>query len=103
MIKGKSALELQLDSGLMEQCCFVIEQTLDPVYRLSRNSVRNEIGPLEIRVVKNGTFDELMDYFLSLGTSMVQYKTPRCVKSEKAIELLNSWSPKIERKSGGQA
>lgn len=36
--------------------------------------------------VKNGSFDELVDYFLS---PWFEYKnTPRCVKSEKAIELL---------------
>ncbi|GKB65672.1 indole-3-acetic acid-amido synthetase GH3.6 [Tanacetum coccineum] len=35
------------------------------------------IGPLEIRIVDNGTFDKLMDYAISLGASINQYKTPR--------------------------
>ncbi|KAJ0715585.1 putative GH3 family protein [Helianthus annuus] len=37
-----------------------------------------------------GTFDKLMDYAISLGASINQYKTPRCVKFAPIIELLNS-------------
>lgn len=92
IMRGKAVVPpTELDTGLMEQCCFAMEQSLDPVYRRVR-TVTKEIGPLEIRVVKNGTFDELMyHHFLSRGgTSLSQYKPPRCITSEKTIEMMNS-------------
>ncbi|KAJ7567760.1 hypothetical protein O6H91_01G005900 [Diphasiastrum complanatum] len=78
-----------LEDWIIEECCLIIEETLDSVYRQCRVADRS-IGPLEIRVVKPGTFDQLMDYALSTGASINQYKTPRCVKSAPIIELLNA-------------
>ncbi|XVF02091.1 hypothetical protein REPUB_Repub04eG0146700 [Reevesia pubescens] len=77
------------DPKLMEQCCSTVEESLDSVYRRCRRK-DNSIGPLEIRVVKHGTFDELMDFCVSQGSSVNQYKTPRCIKSEEAINILDS-------------
>lgn len=78
-----------LDAAKMEQCCNVVDESLDMTYKKFRRS--KAIGPLEIRVVKQGTFDALMDFFIShLGSSFSQYKTPKCIKSEDAIRLLNS-------------
>jgi auxin responsive GH3 family protein len=58
------------------------------VYRQGRNG--DAIGPLEIRVVRGGTFEEVMDYAISRGASINQYKAPRCVSFGPIIELLNS-------------
>ncbi|KAJ8629163.1 hypothetical protein MRB53_022486 [Persea americana] len=64
-------------------------------------SIYKAIGPLEVKVVEMGTFDKLVDYALSRGALMNQYKTPLCVILTPAIELLNSrvlsnyFSPKI--------
>ncbi|PON99926.1 GH3-like hormone conjugating enzyme [Trema orientale] len=74
---------------MLNRCCLVMEESLNSVYRQGRVA-DNSIGPLEIRVVKNGTFEELMDYAISRGSSMSQYKVPRCVKSVPIIELLDS-------------
>ncbi|KAK6154374.1 hypothetical protein DH2020_008622 [Rehmannia glutinosa] len=52
--------------------------------------VFDAIGPLEIKIVEAGTFDKLMDYAISLGASINQYKTPRCVKFAPIVELLNA-------------
>lgn len=71
----------------MEQCCSVVEESLDSVYRRCRSKDRS-IGPLEIRVVKWGAFDALMDFSVSQGSSVNQYKTPRCIKSPEAIQIL---------------
>ncbi|CAD5185768.1 unnamed protein product [Musa acuminata subsp. burmannicoides] len=76
-----------VDSAVMEDCCSTIESCLDSVYRRCRSRDRS-IGPLEIRVVRCGAFDALMDYCVSLGSSVNQYKTPRCIKSREAIQLL---------------
>ncbi|XP_075488580.1 indole-3-acetic acid-amido synthetase GH3.6-like [Primulina tabacum] len=78
----------RIPPSVFEDCCFTIEESLDSVYR--QNRVYEAIGPLEIKVVEAGTFDKLMDYAISLGASINQYKTPRCVKFAPILELLNS-------------
>lgn len=77
-----------LDTNVLQECCSVVEEQLDYVYRHLRND--KSIGPLEIRVVEPGTFEALMDLSISNGASVNQYKTPRCIKSSKAFNLLNS-------------
>ncbi|XP_004487633.1 indole-3-acetic acid-amido synthetase GH3.6-like [Cicer arietinum] len=72
-----------------EDCCLTIEESLNSVYRQGRVSDKS-IGPLEIKIVEQGTFDKLMDYAIGLGASINQYKTPRCVKFAPVVELLNS-------------
>ena len=74
---------------VLNQCCLVMEESMNSVYRQGRVA-DNSIGPLEIRVVKNGTFEELMDYAISRGASINQYKVPRCVSFTPIIELLDS-------------
>jgi auxin responsive GH3 family protein len=56
------------------------------MYRKSRH--RGSIRALEIRVVKPGAFDALMDFFVSRGTSPSQYKTPTAIRSEEALMVL---------------
>ncbi|XP_062018347.1 indole-3-acetic acid-amido synthetase GH3.6 [Rosa rugosa] len=74
--------------SVFEDCCLAIEESLNSVYRQGRVSDKS-IGPLEIKIVEAGTFDKLMDYAISLGASINQYKTPRCVKFAPIVELLN--------------
>ncbi|BAT95693.1 hypothetical protein VIGAN_08246200 [Vigna angularis var. angularis] len=78
-----------VDGSVLEECCIAVEEQLDYVYRRCRSHDKS-VGPLEIRVVEPGTFDSLMDLFISQGASINQYKTPRCIKSKKALKLLNS-------------
>ncbi|GAB2284614.1 hypothetical protein Dimus_019069 [Dionaea muscipula] len=75
--------------SVFEDCCLTVEESLDSVYRQGRVSDKS-IGPLEIKIVESGTFDKLMDYAISLGASINQYKTPRCVKFAPIVELMNS-------------
>ncbi|GJN07061.1 hypothetical protein PR202_ga24852 [Eleusine coracana subsp. coracana] len=84
-----------------------MEEALNAVYRQSRVADAS-IGPLEIRVVKAGTFEKLMDYAISRGTSIAQYKVPRCVTLPAVIEMLDShvtschFSPKLPHWAPGQ-
>ncbi|KAI3783160.1 hypothetical protein L2E82_13224 [Cichorium intybus] len=78
-----------LGPKVFQECCIAMEEDLDYIYRRCRTHDKC-IGPLEIRVVKPGTFDSLMDLFIKQGASINQYKTPRCIKSEAALKLLNS-------------
>lgn len=75
--------------NVLEDCCIAVEEELDYNYRRCRANDKS-IGPLEIRVVKPGTFESLMDFFISQGGSINQYKTPRCIKSNAALKLLDS-------------
>ncbi|KAM5585798.1 indole-3-acetic acid-amido synthetase GH3.6 [Rosa sericea] len=92
--------------SVFEDCCLAIEESLNSVYRQGRVSDKS-IGPLEIKIVEAGTFDKLMDYAISLGASINQYKTPRCVKFAPIVELLNSrvvsnyFSPKCPKWAPG--
>jgi len=78
-----------VDRETLDQCCLQMEEALNSVYRQSRVA-DGSIGPLEIRVVRPGTFEELMDYAISRGASINQYKVPRCVTFPPIIELLDS-------------
>ncbi|XP_074557706.1 indole-3-acetic acid-amido synthetase GH3.8-like [Curcuma longa] len=93
LAKGASgdadALEALSHVGVMEKCCLAMEEALNSVYRQSRMA-DGSIGPLEIRVVRGGTFEELMDYAISRGASINQYKVPRCVTFPPILELLDS-------------
>ncbi|EYU34549.1 hypothetical protein ABFS82_12G018200 [Erythranthe guttata] len=74
---------------IMEKCCLIMEESMNSVYRQCRVA-DNSVGPLEIRVVKKGTFEEVMDYAISRGASINQYKAPRCVSFTPIVELLDS-------------
>ncbi|XP_077219146.1 putative indole-3-acetic acid-amido synthetase GH3.9 [Tasmannia lanceolata] len=78
-----------LDERVLQECCSAVEESLDYVYRRCR-SYDKSVGPLEIRVVRPGTFEALMDLCIGQGGSINQYKTPRCIKSGSALHLLDS-------------
>ncbi|XP_073158579.1 indole-3-acetic acid-amido synthetase GH3.6-like [Henckelia pumila] len=85
---SQSASSRRIPPTVFEDCCFTIEESLASTYRQHR--VHGAISPLELRIVETGTFDKVMDYVISLGASISQYKTPRCVKSAPILEVLNS-------------
>ncbi|CAN8229079.1 unnamed protein product [Cochlearia groenlandica] len=88
-IVGKDQTNACPGDEVMAKCCLEMEESLNTVYRQSRVADKS-IGPLEIRVVESGTFEELMDYAISRGASINQYKVPRCVSFKPIMELLNS-------------
>lgn len=85
-----SSVSAPVDANVLRECCISVEEGLDSVYRQCRKWDKS-VGPLEIRVVERGTFERLMDFLVSqAGGSINQYKTPRCIKSEAALKVLNS-------------
>ncbi|XWS52081.1 hypothetical protein CRYUN_Cryun11dG0036600 [Craigia yunnanensis] len=78
----------ELDPKIMVDCCFRMEESLNYIYKIYRKG--NAIAALEIRVVEQGAFDALMDYYVSQGASLSQYKTPSCMKSKEALKILDS-------------
>ncbi|XP_039140989.1 LOW QUALITY PROTEIN: probable indole-3-acetic acid-amido synthetase GH3.1 [Dioscorea cayenensis subsp. rotundata] len=92
--------------SVFEDCCLTVEESLNSVYRQGR-AADGSIGALELKIVEEGTFDKLMDYALSQGASINQYKAPRCVKAMPVVELLNAkvksnyFSPKCPKWTPG--
>ncbi|XP_018811497.1 putative indole-3-acetic acid-amido synthetase GH3.9 [Juglans regia] len=84
-----AVLLLDHHDEVLQECCIAVEEELDYIYRRCR-AYDKCVGPLEIRVVAPGTFEKLMDLFIDQGGSINQYKTPRCIKSQAALKLLNS-------------
>ncbi|KAL9225633.1 hypothetical protein vseg_001534 [Gypsophila vaccaria] len=72
----------------MMQCCLTMEDSLGMLYKHCR--AEDSVGPLEIRVVSNGTFDKVREYAISKGASFSQYKLPRCVQLLEILELLDT-------------
>ncbi|KAM0830190.1 hypothetical protein ACQ4PT_066377 [Festuca glaucescens] len=71
-----------IDRTVMEKCCLTVEGCFDQMYRKSRH--RGSIRALEIRVVKHGAFDALMDFFVSRGAS----PSHQAIRSEEALMVL---------------
>ncbi|KAF8087908.1 hypothetical protein N665_0562s0009 [Sinapis alba] len=59
---------VKLDNKVMVECCCIMEESFTFLYRKLRVK-DGSIGPLEIRVVQQGTFDSLMKLFVSRGAS----------------------------------
>ncbi|KAL8168405.1 hypothetical protein V2J09_009904 [Rumex salicifolius] len=91
---------------LLRRCCLEMEESLNSVYRQCRVA-DGSIGPLEIRVVRPRTFEEVMDYAIARGASINQYKVPRCVRLLPILEILDRgvvsahFSPALPRWSPG--
>ncbi|KAL0428768.1 UNVERIFIED_CONTAM: Jasmonoyl--L-amino acid synthetase JAR4 [Sesamum radiatum] len=63
---------------ILQECCNCLDRSfIDAGYVSSRKV--NTIGPLELRIVKRGTFHKILDHYVGLGAAVSQFKTPRCV------------------------
>ncbi|XP_020869870.1 4-substituted benzoates-glutamate ligase GH3.12 isoform X2 [Arabidopsis lyrata subsp. lyrata] len=78
---------VKLDKNMLVDCCCVMEESFCALYREFRKK-NGSIGALEIRVVAQGTFDSLMEFFISQGASVSQYKPPICINSSEALAVL---------------
>jgi len=75
---------------LLHECCNCLDKSfVDAGYTSSRKV--NCIGALELRLVRRGTFQKILDHYLGLGTAVSQYKTPRCVgpTNTRVLQILS--------------
>lgn len=76
----------EVNEDVLQECCNCLDRSfLDAGYISSRKV--NSIGPLELRVLKKGTFQKILDHYLGLGAAVSQFKTPRCVSPNNSIVL----------------
>ena len=72
--------ELNADGNddVLQSCCDELDLAFtDPGYVGSRKT--SAVGPLELRVLRRGAFQEVLRHYLSLGSAVNQFKLPRCV------------------------
>uniref|UniRef100_A0A7N0T4P5 Jasmonic acid-amido synthetase JAR1 n=1 Tax=Kalanchoe fedtschenkoi TaxID=63787 RepID=A0A7N0T4P5_KALFE len=63
---------------VMNECCNCMDRSfLDAGYVSSRKV--KSIGPLELRVLRKGTFHKVLEHVLKMGGTANQFKTPRCI------------------------
>lgn len=76
-----------MNKEVLQNCANTLDSSLNEVYREWRSN--KLIAPLEVRVVKEGTFDRVMELAVSKGTSPLQYKFPRYVNNPGTLDVLN--------------
>ena len=72
--------ELSCDATeeVLRACCNCLDLSfVDAGYVGSRKV--GAIGPLELRIVRRGTFQTILHHYLGLGAAVSQFKTPRFV------------------------
>ncbi|KAI4311450.1 hypothetical protein MLD38_036345 [Melastoma candidum] len=75
-----------IDDELMRDCCNCLDRSfIDAGYVSSRKV--GAIGALELRVLRRGAFQKVLDHYLGLGSAVSQYKTPRCVTPNNSAVL----------------
>eukprot|EP00246_Nothoceros_aenigmaticus_P017217 TRINITY_DN826_c0_g1_i2.p1 TRINITY_DN826_c0_g1~~TRINITY_DN826_c0_g1_i2.p1 ORF type:complete len:292 (-),score=47.77 TRINITY_DN826_c0_g1_i2:174-1049(-) len=83
--------EWEAEDWFREECvqfCHNMERHLSCIY--TRNRHEGIIGPLELRLVTEGSFDLLASAAVARGAEIGQYKTPRCLKVKSDVGTLNS-------------
>ncbi|KAJ6421951.1 hypothetical protein OIU84_026981 [Salix udensis] len=86
-IKGEA------EDGILGECCNEMDSSFaDHGYVVSRKT--SSIGPLELCVVKIGTFKKILDYFIGNGSALSQFKTPRCTSNQEILKILNGSTTK---------
>ncbi|XP_042504132.1 jasmonoyl--L-amino acid synthetase JAR4-like [Macadamia integrifolia] len=75
---------------VLNNCCTCLDQSFVDAGYVSARKV-NAIGALELRVVKRGTFQKILDHYLGLGSAVSQFKTPRCVgpSNTRVLQILS--------------
>ncbi|XP_061995945.1 jasmonoyl--L-amino acid synthetase JAR6 isoform X2 [Rosa rugosa] len=74
---------------VLNECCNCLDKSfVDAGYRSSRKV--NGIGPLELRILRKGTFQKVLNHYLAQGSAVNQFKTPRCVgvNNSKVLQIL---------------
>ncbi|XP_068660116.1 jasmonoyl--L-amino acid synthetase JAR4-like [Aristolochia californica] len=71
---------------ILQKCCNCLDQSfVDGAYVNSRKN--GSIGALELRIVGRGTFTKVFEHYQSLGSTISQFKTPRCITSSNTVVL----------------
>ncbi|KAK9074284.1 hypothetical protein SSX86_006881 [Deinandra increscens subsp. villosa] len=75
--------------AVLKECCNILDKSFVDAGYVSSRKVK-AIGPLELRVLKRGTFQKILDHYVGLGSALNQFKTPRCVgpTNQRVLQIL---------------
>ncbi|KAG9457787.1 hypothetical protein H6P81_002295 [Aristolochia fimbriata] len=65
---------------VLQKCCDCLDGSFADVAYVN-NRKNGLIGDLELRILANGTFTTILEHYQALGSSVNQFKTPRCITS----------------------
>ncbi|KAI3764380.1 hypothetical protein L2E82_14387 [Cichorium intybus] len=68
----------EVSDVISKECCNCLDKSFVDAGYVSSRKV-NMIGPLELRILRRGTFQKILDHYVGLGSALNQFKTPRCV------------------------
>lgn len=68
----------EVSDEVLTQCCNCLDISFVDAGYISSRKV-NSIAPLELRVLRRGTFQKILDHYVGLGAALSQFKTPRCI------------------------
>lgn len=85
-VKGGIFLEKDKVEESLKKCCSSIEDGLGGTYSVMK--ARGEVGPLLVSVVKHGSFDELSQITIKNGATASQYKPPKILRNQTAVDLM---------------
>ncbi|CAL5396869.1 unnamed protein product [Camellia sinensis] len=71
-----SHVDLSTDPG--QECCNCLDRSFVDAGYVGSRKVK-AIGALELRVLKRGTFQKILEHYVGLRAAVSQFKTPRCV------------------------
>lgn len=78
----------EADDDLLMECCREMDLAFkDHGYIVSRKS--GTIGALELKLVGQGTFKKILDYYIANGAALSQFKTPRCTDNISLLRILD--------------
>lgn len=80
--------EENLPREVLQTCCETLDRSLGRFYMGAR--VAKSLGPLKLRLVKGKTFEKLAQVTSGVVGGGSQYKTPRCITSDKMRNILDS-------------
>ncbi|KAL3829735.1 hypothetical protein ACJIZ3_018537 [Penstemon smallii] len=81
----------ELNDEILKECCDCLDKSFVDAGYVGSRKVKT-IGPLELRIVRRGTFHKILDHFVGLGAAVSQFKTPRCVghNNNNVLQILSS-------------
>ncbi|KAL9682266.1 hypothetical protein QQ045_014061 [Rhodiola kirilowii] len=71
-------LNAEASESIMKECCNCLDRSFVDAGYVSSRRVKT-IGPLELRVLKKGTFHKVLEHVLKMGVTADQFKMPRCI------------------------
>ncbi|EEC78502.1 hypothetical protein OsI_18426 [Oryza sativa Indica Group] len=85
---GSKLLDHERSAAFLRRCIAPLEGCLGGAYRLSRAT--GDVAPLEVAVVRPGTFDRLAEAAIRGGAPANQYKPPKIVRHRHLVDVLQS-------------